>query len=261
MQSQEPRVSRPNRDRVILWSGTFLAFLLVVAASAQSLTLTQWVIVIAGLLMPAVIGDRALAAVGKTLIQRDQERRDRERLAEINRTLLVQVNQDSLTGLHNRLAAEGFLRAYRETPQFFSQSLSVVMLDIDQFKRVNDQYGHLAGDQVLIALANLWKGLVRRSDLLARFGGDEFCLMLPNTTLAQASMIAEKIRAATAGRALLLERGEQPTEIPLTVSIGLVTAGRLVSADDRALLLAADRALYEAKATGRNRVVAAAYAG
>ncbi len=263
MQRQEPRVSRLSRDRTILWSGTLLALLFVGVVSKEFLSSApwQWIAVIAGPLIPAVIGDRILSAIGKTLIKRESERLDREQLAEMNRALLIQVNQDPLTGLHNRLAVNGFLTAYRESPQFRSQSLSIVMLDIDQFKTVNDQYGHLVGDQVLSALATLWKGLVRRSDLLARFGGDEFCLILPNTTLDQASMVAEKIRAATAGRPLSVDRDGQPFEIRVSVSLGLVTTAQFLVTDERALISAADRALYEAKAKGRDRVVAMAYGG
>lgn len=257
MPRKENPLSRFNRGRAILWSGTLFASLLVGVASAGLLTLTpwHWVVVIGGPLIPAVIADRVLSSVRRAQIKREEERLDREQLARMNRALLIQVNQDALTGLHNRLAVDAFLTAYAENPQFRAQSLSVLMLDVDQFKAVNDQFGHLVGDQVLRAVASRWKTLVRRSDLLARFGGDEFCLVLPNTTPDQALMIAEKIRAATAGRSLSVESEGQPVEIRLSVSIGVATAGQFLAADAKALLSAADQALYQAKANGRNRVV------
>jgi diguanylate cyclase (GGDEF)-like protein len=156
---------------------------------------------------------------------------------------------DPLTGVFNRRTfielAEQELARTRRT----GAPLALMMLDLDHFKRVNDTYGHLIGDQVLVAFTRLVRECVRRSDLVVRYGGEEFCVLLPGTLLTAATALAERIRAATAARTL--------TSLPfrITVSIGVTAsaAGAATALDD--LLARADEALYRAKEEGRNRVV------
>jgi diguanylate cyclase (GGDEF)-like protein len=157
---------------------------------------------------------------------------------------------DPLTGVFNRrtfieLAEQELARARRT-----DTALSLMMLDLDHFKRVNDTYGHLVGDEVLVAFTKLVRECVRRSDLVVRYGGEEFCVLLPATPLAAATALAERIRNATAATTL--------TTLPfrVTVSIGLTTytgGAHTVLGD---LLGRADEALYRAKDEGRNRVIA-----
>lgn len=156
---------------------------------------------------------------------------------------------DPLTGVFNRrtfieLAEQELARARRSTVP-----LALMMLDLDHFKRVNDTYGHLVGDQVLVSFTRLIRECVRRGDLVVRYGGEEFCVLLPGTPLAAAHALAERIRATTAARML--------TALPfrITVSIGLTASagGAQVGIDD--LLARADEALYRAKDAGRNCVV------
>ncbi|NMA68781.1 MAG: GGDEF domain-containing protein [Desulfitobacterium sp.] len=132
-------------------------------------------------------------------------------------------------------------------------SLALLIFDIDHFKKVNDKYGHLAGDHVLAELAQLAKGLVRKNDILARFGGEEFVLIAPNTGEKGAYKLGERIRRAVESHTFQYE-GEK---MSVTVSIGIAVLDE--SNDDQQklqeeLIKAADEALYLAKNKGRNRV-------
>lgn len=174
----------------------------------------------------------------------DQKRRAAERrLAHV-------ASRDPLTGLPNRRhlfdhASAQLARAARE-----KSPLSLLILDIDHFKRLNDEYGHVVGDQVLIRLARLIEETVRGQDVPARFGGEEFVILLPNTQLDGAVALAEKLRARIeSGCHDLLSDGKSV----VTASIGCAecTASQK---DIQALINHADQALYRAKALGRNRV-------
>lgn len=185
------------------------------------------------------------------------EQRVRERtqaLSEANDQLEILAMTDALTGLANRrhfgdqLAREATRAAETGRP------LSLVTLDIDHFKAINDQHGHPAGDAVLRRMALLLEEQVRASDLLARVGGEEFAVLAVDTGLIEAGQLAERLRAA-------VENGGQfavgRASIPVTVSVGVVTrriqVGEVSRAPER-LLAAADDALYRAKRNGRNRV-------
>jgi diguanylate cyclase (GGDEF)-like protein len=122
----------------------------------------------------------------------------------------------------------------------------LAVLDIDHFKQVNDRYGHLMGDQVLVQVAHLLRENTRGSDVLARYGGEEFVIVLPGMTLAGAAEVCERLRERVHGFGW-------PLQMALSVSIGLAAAP---PHDLTALLGAADRALYSAKSGGRNRIVA-----
>ncbi len=137
-----------------------------------------------------------------------------------------------------------YLRARRHR-----RPLSLLVLDIDHFKKINDQYGHLAGDHVLRELAGLVQGRVRRDETVARYGGEEFVVLLPETTLEGAVSLAENLRARIAAHSFVF----QNTNIPVTVSIGCSEA---IEADSTApdLFRRADELLYQAKKGGRNRV-------
>jgi diguanylate cyclase (GGDEF)-like protein len=158
--------------------------------------------------------------------------------------------RDPLTGLFNhrefyRLLAEELERARR-----YRHPLSLLMLDLDFFKRVNDTYGHQAGDHALMTVTGLIAGELRRVDEVARYGGEEFAVILPETPGSEAMALAERIRQAVAAKPLAINKTE---EVSLTVSIGLaVFAEDAKTVDD--LVKKADDALYRAKQEGRNRV-------
>jgi diguanylate cyclase (GGDEF)-like protein/PAS domain S-box-containing protein len=168
-------------------------------------------------------------------------------LEAMNRELEARATTDGLTGLRNhrafqeRLAAEIALAERREG------SLSLVLLDVDDFKHYNDTFGHPAGDAVLREIARLIEAEARASDLAARYGGEEFVLILPGTDGAGAEAIAERLRRAVAD-AVWPRR-------PVTISLGVATLGP--GQDGGALIARADEALYESKAAGRNCVMRA----
>jgi diguanylate cyclase (GGDEF)-like protein len=157
---------------------------------------------------------------------------------------------DSLTGTYNRrhfneLASYEIYRSNR-----YGSSLALIMIDLDHFKLVNDTYGHEAGDIVLKNMADICRQNIRKTDILGRFGGEEFIIIMPETNLAAASEIAERLRAAIA---------QTPTQhegfsITLTASFGVTSPASPSDSSFDALLRQADRAVYEAKKNGRNRI-------
>ncbi len=157
---------------------------------------------------------------------------------------------DTLTGLHNRRHFEEMLGV--EAPRcFYSNTpLSLVMVDIDFFKKVNDTFGHTEGDQVLCKISSLLKTSVRKNDTVARYGGEEFILILPETGLEESFVIAERIRRLV--ESTLFEAGK--AQVHLTVSMGISNfpSQRVKSKEE--LIKMADQALYDAKRGGRNRV-------
>ncbi|MFQ5756778.1 MAG: GGDEF domain-containing protein [Acidiferrobacterales bacterium] len=166
------------------------------------------------------------------------------------RQLTEQATTDPLTQLKNRRA---FFQEGKHSLALSQRSgthLSVMLLDIDHFKRVNDTYGHQAGDRVLIALAELLGEMGRTVDTVARVGGEEFAIILPNTNREGAAVLAERIRAAVEQSAF--DTGTEP--VLLTISIGVATFGTDSADSIDALLKVADRRLYISKKEGRNRI-------
>jgi diguanylate cyclase len=170
-------------------------------------------------------------------------------LAKICAEQETRLMTDSLTGAHSRYAYERRLDEEFQRWQRHSQPLAFSIWDIDLFKRVNDSYGHEAGDRLLRGVADLFAHSKRAEDFLARVGGEEFVLLLPMTALAAAKNVAEKLRAAVETTAFR-HHGEP---VPVTISCGLTE----FRAGDtpQSVYERADRALYEAKAQGRNRCV------
>lgn len=173
---------------------------------------------------------------------------------EVQRRLTDIAFNDPLTGLFTRRIMLEFLQREIRTTYRLSHPLSLLLVDVDRFKSVNDQFGHAAGDEILKELANLMRTSHRPTDLVARMGGEEFVTVLPETNLTDAVQIAERLRGQ-------VEREVQrPDGTPLTVSVGVSTlnVGDPVAKrmNPNALLECADQALYQAKNSGRNRVVA-----
>jgi diguanylate cyclase (GGDEF)-like protein len=159
--------------------------------------------------------------------------------------------RDPLTGAGNRIAMEQTLQREIEMSRRHLQPLSLLMLDIDHFKRVNDSHGHSAGDDVLKAIAATIKAQLRNVDMVFRYGGEEFLILLSNTSREAASMVGERLRYA----AQAAEYYADGQLIELTVSLGCSTLLPGESADS--LLRRADSALYVAKREGRNRLAMA----
>ncbi len=159
---------------------------------------------------------------------------------------------DPLTGLNNRRYLETHLGALMEQAAQKGRPISAMILDIDHFKRVNDTYGHDVGDEVLKGFAARVKRAVRTADLMCRFGGEEFVIVMPDTKLSIAKLVAERVRAAVAAAPFLIEKGAR--SLPITVSIGV---GESHGGENSDLLFKrADKALYLSKTSGRNRVTA-----
>lgn len=165
-----------------------------------------------------------------------------------------EAQTDALTGLANRrkLLTDGV--AAVDAAYSRNEPLAVLMIDIDHFKRVNDTFGHAVGDTALRAVADLCRAAIRQTDLAARLGGEEFVVVLPNTTEPQALEIAERFRGAVQNYSIA---GDDAPTIRLTVSIGIACLAPDGRDDFDTLLEEADLALYAAKSQGRNRVVRA----
>jgi diguanylate cyclase len=159
---------------------------------------------------------------------------------------------DSLTGLINHGSWKDLLQLEFGRCQTLARQTSIALIDIDHFKAINDTQGHIVGDRVLKQLSNALLASLRDSDLAGRYGGDEFCVILPNTSTNLAWEIMEQLR-----RDVHNLRDPQLPQVHLTLSIGISTFGHHVT-DAAMWLNEADKALYTAKSTGRNRVCAAA---
>ena len=157
--------------------------------------------------------------------------------------------KDPLTGLSNREAMESYLRREMAAARRHGTALALLLIDVDRFKSINDGYGHLVGDTVLSEVARTLLHCCRDSDIVFRYGGEEFVVVLASTDLSGAERVAERIRAAV--EALDIDSAGQ--HLGVTVSAGVTTLG--IDDDRTSLLARSDRLLYEAKAEGRNRVV------
>jgi len=161
--------------------------------------------------------------------------------AHISRSLT-----DPLTGLPNRREFNERLEERMSAWNRRRESFSLLLLDVDHFKKLNDLHGHLAGDQVLATLGNSLRTSIRREDAVARYGGEEFAILLPNTSLEQATLVCRKVREAASQTAIQ----QDEHRIAITVSGGLATIQ--LNEHVESLIQRADAALYAAKAAGRN---------
>ncbi|MEX2236929.1 MAG: GGDEF domain-containing protein [Dehalococcoidia bacterium] len=192
----------------------------------------------------------ALAIERLRLKRRERElRRAHAALATANEMLAEQASHDGLTGLHNRRHFFHVLQAEFERARRHRRPLSVLMLDIDNFKSVNDKHGHLQGDHVLAELGKVFSSGLRQSDVVARYGGDEFAFLLPETEESSAMRVAEKLREAVADASIF----RNGTRSDVTISIGVAGLNDSLASED-ALVNQVDSALYFAKDCGRNRV-------
>jgi diguanylate cyclase (GGDEF)-like protein len=173
-------------------------------------------------------------------------------IRELQEQLQNQAMRDSITGVFNRRYLEVTLSREISHAKRKAYPLSIIMLDVDFFKNVNDTFGHKAGDDVIIAIGNLLQSQTRESDCVSRYGGDEFVLVMPEMSEEHAFQRAELWRNAI--KAKEFQSGEN--KVKVTVSLGISTFPKNGS-DSDALLKAADDALYQAKATGRDRTCVA----
>jgi two-component system cell cycle response regulator len=182
-----------------------------------------------------------------------RKKRYTERLRDNVQMSIEMAITDALTGLYNRRYMESHLGALVDQAAARGKPLTTLVLDIDYFKSINDNHGHDAGDDVLREFATRVRKSIRGIDLACRFGGEEFVIVMPETDMAVATIVAERLRRRIASEPFPIHQGTDSIEV--TISIGIAT---LDAADDSAatILKRADQALYRAKRDGRNRVVA-----
>ncbi len=180
-----------------------------------------------------------------------RKKRYTERLRDNVQMSIEMAITDALTGLYNRRYMESHVGSLVEQAVSRGKPLTVLVLDIDYFKSINDTYGHDAGDDVLREFAIRIRKSIRGIDLACRYGGEEFVVVMPETDLAVATMVAERLRRRIASEPFPIQQGARAIDV--TISIGIAALGR---GDNAAgVIKRADRALYRAKRDGRNRVV------
>lgn len=174
-------------------------------------------------------------------------------LLMLNYRLLMEIQKiascDMLTGAFNRRRIEEEAKRLKSRCKRTGDSLAVMMIDVDQFKSINDSYGHPVGDEVLRRLAEIAQAAIRADDYFARYGGEEFCILLPSTSVTEAYGLAERLRLTYASTTM----GISGKAIKSTISIGVADSSQ-VGLEFEALIKAADHALYRAKLEGRNKV-------
>lgn len=171
--------------------------------------------------------------------------------ASVQQTIEMAV-KDPLTELHNRRYFEMHFASLYEKSVIAKKPLTAIMCDIDKFKRINDEHGHDVGDAVIVEVANRIRKSVRNVDIACRYGGEEFVIIMPDTDIEYANVVAERIRREVAEHPVIAENGAK--QIYTTISMGLSSL-QLVSDTPQKLLKRADVALYAAKNTGRNKVM------
>lgn len=205
-----------------------------------------------GILRPLAVGINAMVAriattqeeLQQQIAHATQELRDQKDAAE------QAARTDSLTGVSSRRAFSEAAEAEMQRALRYRTELSLLMMDLDHFKVVNDTHGHVTGDAVLVSFAQTVQQLVRKVDMVARLGGEEFVVLLPNITAEQATALAERIREAVHNSHLLVDG----KPLQFSVSVGVAQFDRR-ELSLTGWLARADAALYQAKAQGRNRVV------
>jgi diguanylate cyclase (GGDEF)-like protein len=178
-------------------------------------------------------------------VELEDEISERKKLQDALEHLAI---TDSLTGIYNRRHFFDVSETEIARAQRYQRPLAIIMLDIDLFKSVNDRFGHLIGDQILRNVADRVQNELRVNDVLGRYGGEEFAILLPETSLVDSELVAERLRASVESRPFQSDRGH----IDITISLGVtcLNGGRSVSVER--LLDEADQALYAAKRAGRN---------
>lgn len=244
----------------LLASGVFLVAGLVVPAEQMrwrplGIEGGFWILaleaIVVGLGMQLFLNRRAAARREANLL------RTAAQLREVSQELDRLARTDVLTGVANRRSLFDLMGVEFRRSRRYGRELSVLMIDLDHFKQVNDRWGHPLGDDVLREMAYLILRDIRESDILGRYGGEEFAVILPEAGAEQAIIVGEKLRRAVEVHEFRLaaEPALNQPPVHLTISIGVASTPVEENQDEVELLSRADQALYEAKRTGRNRVV------
>jgi diguanylate cyclase (GGDEF)-like protein len=244
------RRRREQLSRANLVSGALLALLVLVCGVVSRAILRRTIAPLVSLSDAAERGEVSVDAVRSSSLR--EVRVLAETLERLFRGVQDRAMRDGLTRVYNRGYLAEWLPRHLRLARRNKAPLAALMVDVDHFKRINDTHGHAAGDQVLVALARCLERELRATDVVVRYGGEEFTVILPDTPVAGGFVSGERLRAAIAA---LTEREGLPAGVRITASIGVaaVNAGE----EGAQLLSRADAALYQAKRGGRNRVVAA----
>ncbi len=243
----------PTRDLLLRLQNRYQAIYLEAMKSVGNYRLVLYLMtIVLGAGMAYSMIHRYNATVALRQINAELEQKVRDRTAELERVAMT----DELTGLYTRRFIFEWLRKDVAGILRTQGRLGCLMLDIDHFKKVNDSYGHLFGDEVLRRVAHNIRDSIRAADIAGRFGGEEFIVLLPEASTAGAVQVAEKIRR-------LVAAADGEVEVTISVGVAMCDGHRLAADHDvdafiNALLQMADEALYRAKKQGRNQVVAAA---
>ncbi len=194
---------------------------------------------------------KGLKGINRKFMRKLEEQKEEiSRLRDELRRVKEEANVDPLTGLRNRRSFERTLSEFFRDFKRFGYPFSVIMLDLDNFKRINDTYGHLAGDKVLKELGNILRNYLRAKDIPARTGGEEFTIILPGITKEEALMVAERLRNVISNHTV----DHEGNKIRVTASFGVSEMREGVESPEE-LLREADDNLYTAKRTGKDKVV------
>lgn len=222
-----------------------------IAASAIRAGATDYVVKFGDYLFTIPLIIEKNLTVAKIIKEKEDLRR---RLEESNAQLEQMAATDPLTGLYNRRHFGRVIEQLFAETQRYAQDLSCVMIDLDGYKQLNDSYGHQIGDQLLVMAGKVIAANMRRMDVAARYGGDEFVLLIPHASGQEAAQVADRIRAEYRQASGALLRNEHGG---VNMSIGVATARSVGASSSEQLLARADAALYESKEAGRNRVTIA----
>ena len=229
----------------------FIPVLLMADQDADSLIIRALELGVSDYIMRPIDPNELIA---RCLTQIRRKRYNDRLRSSVEHTIELAVT-DGLTGLNNRRYLDNHLKLLFDRANARGRALSVCLTDIDRFKSINDTYGHDAGDEVLKELAARIRSTVRGADLACRYGGEEFVVVMPDTSLDMAATIAERLRGAIEGKPFHLSASG--VDLNVTASLGIAALSATVQTPTQ-LMKSADQALYEAKNGGRNRVVAAA---
>ena len=172
-------------------------------------------------------------------------------LENMRKQLTIEATTDVLSGLYNRRYFYNISKEYYFTANKYNQELSVLMIDIDTFKNINDTYGHGVGDNIIEATGKILTKITRTSDVVARYGGEEFIILLTETGIDNALEFAERIRVSIQNNQIVLDNGEV---VHVTVSIGVTQLNNMKDRDIEETIKRCDKALYESKNKGKNMV-------
>jgi two-component system, sensor histidine kinase LadS len=237
---------KPARYYLLAWIFLLTSGVIFILMGIQVLAVSFFTAnsVLIGMALESILLSLALASrIRELMLKKEYYKKGRQRYQELSIT-------DALTGLFNKRYMVSKLASEADHAFRMDQPLSVIMMDLDDFKKVNDTYGHSAGDDILRALGLTIRDFIRKTDTACRYGGEEFVLIMPGTDMEKALMVAERIRRAMSEKSYRPE-GNQPLSVTISLGLARLRPDETVYS----LMDRADKGLYRAKNEGKNRTV------